>query len=511
MSEREEYLDKLLRDMESGNSGQATEDEILDDYDEKLEGIDEDDFLRQFEKSLGEGLDGDMGTEFSGDSRDSQDSRNDRNSRDSEDDWDMDFGLDDGSTSKDFMDSIDDIVNDVKNSTLEDGFGDGDLSVEESLKNFGEEDSEFDGIGQEFAINDSLEEMPEEPERTVEAAEAPEPEALSEAEKLAKEIEGLNLELGEAGRETGDREDSGPAEEDRVQEKGEQKAKKGFFAKLSSALFGEEEEAVKQAPALTAAEIENLSDEELSALMELESQNAAAAEEEEAEKKRKEQEEKQALKEQKAQEKAEKKAEKKALKEQKAREKAEKKALKLQNQPPVEKTKPLPRKPVVMIMLFGLSLVVLVNLLSGLVGYSTAMSNAKEYYEQGKYVEAYSCLNEKEIKAADTDFYNKVRLNGYLQQQLNSYEAYQSQNMYSEALAALIGGIGRYDRFIEEATAAGVEREYGKMLQELEEALINNYQMSAEEARTLYALEDKKEFTYAVYDVIDRLGLGEEP
>ena len=157
------------------------------------------------------------------------------------------------------------------------------------------------------------------------------------------------------------------------------------------------------------------------------------------------------------------------------------------------------------------SVVVLVNLLSGVVGYSTALSDAKDYYAQGKYVEAYGCLNEKDLKEADLEFYNKVRLTSYLQQQLNSYDAYQSQNMYKEALAALIGGIGRYDRFIGDATEAGVEREYTKMLQKMEEELSGSYQMSLEEARNIYALDDKKDFTYAVYDVIGALGLEEEP
>lgn len=503
MSEKEEYLDELLKEMD-GNSNEpeehTREEGIVDNYDKELEGINEEEFLREFEKSLGEDLDADLETEFS--------KGNESNS-----DLEKELGLNADDTSADFMDDIDSIVNNVKNGTLDDGLGDGDLSIEESLKNFDEEDPDLDGIGREFATDDSyvntLEEgldVMGELGENIGAAEE-----LSEAEKLAKEIESLNLEVEET-KSSADKEDKS-VEEARTQEDAAKKGqKKGFFARLSAILFGEEEEEVSQnqGAVVTPMDIENLSDENLSALMELENQNASAAEEEEA-KKKQEEEEKKALKEQKAQEKAEKKAEKKALREQKAKERAEKKALKKQNQEPVEKTKPLPKKPVVLIVLFGLSVVVLVNLLSGVVGYSTALSDAKDYYAQGKYVEAYGCLNEKDMKEADLDFYNKVRLVSYLQQQLNSYDAYQGQNMYKEALSALICGVGRYDRFIEDATEAGVDREYTKMLQKIEEELGGSYQMSIEEARTIYALDDKKDFTYAVYDVIGALGLEEEP
>lgn len=506
LSEREEYLDELLKGMD-GNSNQperhTREEGFVDSFDKELEGINEEEFLREFEKSLGDDLDADLETEFS-------------KSNESNSDLEEELGLNADSTSADFMDDINHIVNNVKNGTLDDGLGglgDGDLSIEESLKNFEEEDPDLDAIGREFATEESyVNTFDTDLDAAGEAGEATgATEELSEAEKLAKEIESLNLEVEET-KSGAKKEEKDPAiDEAKNQEEEEKKGtKKGFFARLSAILFGEEEEETvpKQGTVAAPMDIENLSDENLSALMELENQNASAAEEE---KKKQEEEEKKALKEQKEKEKAEKKAEKKALKEQKAREKAEKKALKKKNQEPVEKTKPLPKKPVVLIMLLGLSVVILVNLLSGVIGYSTALSDAEDYYAQGKYVEAYGCLNEKDMKEADLEFYNKVRLTSYLQQQLNSYDAYQSQSMYKEALSALICGVGRYDRFIEDATEAGVDREYTKMMQKIEEALSGSYQMSLDEARAVYALDDKKEFTYAVYDVIGALGLEEEP
>ena len=501
MSEKEEYLDELLKEVDGDSKkeeGQTTEEGNLDNYDKELEGIDEDDFLREFEKSLGDNQDADMEKEFSQDMQE-------------EDDWEKEFNFENDITSEDFMDNIDSIVNDVNSSTLDDGLGEGDLSIEESLKNFENEDPDLDEIGQEFGNEDFYEAGVADELTGGDTVE--QPEELSESERLAREIEGLNLEPEEpeAEKRSFEQEQQEESKTETLEGDSEKVKKPGFFARLSRALFGEEDESVSgKAGSAKSGDIENLSEEELAALIELENQNAAAAQAEE-EKKKQEQEEKKALKEQKEKEKAEKKAEKKALKEQKAKEKAEKKALKLQNQEPVEKSKPLPKKPVVLIVLFGLSIVVLVNLLSGMVGYNTALSDAEDYYARGEYVEAYGCLNEKDMKKADVEFYNRVRLTSYLQQQINSYDAYQSRNMYNEALSALVCGVGRYDRFAAEAAGAGVDREYEKMLQKIEEELSSKYQMSLEEARTLYALEDKQEFTYAVYDVTEALGLTEEP
>ena len=90
----------------------------------------------------------------------------------------------------------------------------------------------------------------------------------------------------------------------------------------------------------------------------------------------------------------------------------------------IEKTKPLPKVPVFLIMLVGLSLVVLIILLSSQIGYSLSIARAKEYYEQGNYVESYSCFNQGEkVKEVDEELFNKARLTAYLQQPINSYQA----------------------------------------------------------------------------------------
>ena len=118
MNEREDYLDRLLRGVEEPGSEEApgAEEDFFSGLGSAFSEEPEDDFLQAFEKSVSNT---------------------------------SDMGLD-----RDFdMGDIDQIVNNVKNGTLEDldQFGtldDGlDLSIDESLQNYAEEDTGFDDIG----------------------------------------------------------------------------------------------------------------------------------------------------------------------------------------------------------------------------------------------------------------------------------------------------------------------------------------------------------------------------
>ena len=79
--------------------------------------------------------------------------------------------------------------------------------------------------------------------------------------------------------------------------------------------------------------------------------------------------------------------------------------------------------------------------------------------------------------------------------------------MYSEALSALILGVGRYDRNAKEAASVGVSLEYDEMLSKIEKTLTKKYDMTLDQARELYAIREKEEYTLKLYDIIDKLGL----
>jgi len=517
LNEREDYLDRLLRGIDENPEDGVAEDDFFGELDSAVSQDTEDDFLKAFEESRSQSSD-----------------------------------ISQSGAQDLAMEDVDQIVSNVKNGMLDnlDQFGsldDGnDLPIDESLQNYQSDDEMLDGIGSGYDANDSEYEVntlddgsqesdysPGEPNQEFldmlsgigeeESAQSPLAEELpiqddfslsedesilgeadqpsfleesldfeepapaekpqSAVENLAKELEGLGLELEEEAKEQKKekKEKKQKKKDAGTGESGEEK--QGFFQKFSQLLFGGEE-------------LVELSEEEAKELDEKESQEAAAKKQE---KERKEQEKKE-KKEQKKQEKAEKKAQK---------EKAKLEKPKKEKKPRViEKTKPLPKVPVFLIMLVGLSLVVLIILLSSQIGYSLSIARAKEYYEQGNYVESYSCFNQGEkVKEVDEELFNKARLTAYLQQPINSYQVYQKREMYEEALNALIIGVGRYDKNASEAASTGAAVEYDKMLEKVKKALKKKYGMTLEQARELYAIRDKETYTLELYQVIEKLGL----
>ncbi len=552
MNEREDYLDKLLRGVEGESEITEDEDDFFSRFGDPVSDDDEDDFLKAFEKSKSK-------------------SRGESGSKD-----DDDFNLDD----------IDNIVSNIKNGTLDDldeidSLDDGkDLSIEESLRNYDDDDFELSDVGAgyadsepepetDFEVNtldgagesdfnseeanqellDMLsgigEEAKEEPSADFadgdafteddfvnnldgDAADMTASDDMgsdgledlmgsgdSDMEDLARQLEGLGLEDPETygDMDEGVLDEPAPKKEKNKNKK-DKKAKNrketdgdgkkpGFFKRLSLLLFGEEDKVID------AADVENLTEEDKADLQKIADEETAKEKkkQEKAEQKEEQKEQKKKDKEEKKKEKDQKKAEKDQLK----KEKAEKKKEKKKDLKVIDRSKPLPKGPVVLILLVGVSLVILINLFSSQVGYMLSITQAREYYEKGNYVMAYSCFTQGEkVKAVDEELYNKARLTAYVQQPINNYRVYRKQEMHAEAMSALILGVGRFDKNANEAAATGAAIEYDNMLEIIRKALKKDYKLSLDQARELYAIWDKEEYTLEIYRIIDELGLGTE-
>ena len=79
--------------------------------------------------------------------------------------------------------------------------------------------------------------------------------------------------------------------------------------------------------------------------------------------------------------------------------------------------------------------------------------------------------------------------------------------MYHEALSALILGVGRYDKNAYEAAATGAAVEYEKMLEKIEKSLKKHYDLTLDQARELYDIREKEDYTLKLYEIIEDLGL----
>lgn len=308
-----------------------------------------------------------------------------------------------------------------------------------------------------------------------------------------------NIELEESGLETPMAEGlsqptGGNSGEETEEAAG--KEKKGLIGKLADMLFGDDEEETKASEDVVVPEmgdLENISEENLEILKELESAEKVAAPEEPEGKKKK------------------RKREKKEKKEKKPKEKKERKKREKKPKPPKEKdnTPPLPKKPVILIFLMAASILVLVLLMSKLIGYTSSISAAKDAMDNADYIEAYKELSGLELKKADKKLYTKAEAMASVQEQHDAYLTLMSAGEYEMALDALVRGVGRYDAKLATAKKYGLEKQLNVIEAEIEDALDTQFDMTADDARELYSIRKRKDYSMRIQEIIEELNLGQ--
>lgn len=270
--------------------------------------------------------------------------------------------------------------------------------------------------------------------------------------------------------------------------------KKGIFSKVASLLLGEDEsEEQEEVIVPEMGDLENISEENLEILKSLE-----LAEQEQA----KQQEEKDEKK----------KSRKKAKKEKKPKEKKVKKPKKEKKpKAPKEKdnTPPLPKKPMFLIFLMAASILVLILLASSGLGYSSNIRAAKNAMDNANYTEAYQELSGLELKKADKKLYAKAETMAAVQAEHDAYLTLMASENYEMALDALVRGIGRYDANLAAAKKYGMEKQLNVIKNEIEDALDTQFDLVIEDARNLYAIKDRKEYSEKIHEIVQDLKLGQ--
>lgn len=293
---------------------------------------------------------------------------------------------------------------------------------------------------------------------------------------------------------------SGEGEEEETGKKGKKKGEKkpGFFARLMKALFGEDEPEDAENAGVNipeARDLENISEENLQILKELEEaekSGAGAPDKKEKKKKKKEKKEKKA----------------KPPKEKKEKKKREKK-VKEPKPKVVDNTPPLPKKPVILIFVFAFSALALVLLVLKGVGNDPFLEAAQESIDNGNYVEAYAQLVNLDLNENDAKLYDRAEAVATVQAEYQAYMTLMGANKYSMALDALVRGIGRYDKNLENAKKYGLQGELDEVKAQLTEALSNQFGMTEDEARELYAIRDREEYSIAIYKKIQGLNMAQ--
>lgn len=479
MGESEDYLDGLLDSVvkeakENGeNKGDSmqSEEEFMKDFENEIASDgNEDDFLKQFEKE-------------------------------------MDSDPSDSSSANDdlFFEDVNDIVDGVKQemqgkaAATEDSVDDLDALVKEAA-------SKEEEVAEEEKLVDHDQDLMD---------------LLKSEDGLSDIGDMLNAdETGESIEEDGlsgfddiseTSEDDGKAEEPETETAVEKPKKEGFFAKLGRILFGEdedeEEEKTEEKVSLERTampDIEDLTDENLQILQSLEGGSAEAEEPQEKEPtpeeiKAKKKEEKKKKKEEKEKKKKEKK-EQKAKKPKKERPKKEK----LPKEPDL--TPPLPKVPVILIFIMAASFFALVMIATNLLGYSNSFTEAADAYSKGNYEEAYQQVAGMNVKEADSGEYEKYKIVATIDSEYKAYESLMQGEIYDMALDSLIRAIGRCDKYGQDAATYGCAGEVEKIKAQAVDALAI-FGISEEDAMNLYSIEDRKEYSKEIYNVLTAAGL----
>ena len=266
--------------------------------------------------------------------------------------------------------------------------------------------------------------------------------------------------------------------DDEVKEEKKPK-KQGFLAKLSKLLFGDDEPDEEEISGMQAEPaVTEMSMDDMDILKELEGSSDGDKKEKAP----------------------------KQPKEKKVKPKKEKKP-----KPPAEpdNTPPLPKVPVILVFVMAASILVLVLAGTHLLGYSNSFADADQAFAEGRYSDAFQAVAGEKVKEKDTDTYEKYRITAMVSAEYEAYESMMDAEVYDMALDSLIRTVQRYDKYLQDAETYGCRGEFDKIESAAETALQQDFGLTAEDARTMYALSNKETYSREIYKVLEKAGLSE--
>lgn len=268
-----------------------------------------------------------------------------------------------------------------------------------------------------------------------------------------------------------------------LKEAKEKRKKQGFFSKIMSVLFGpdEEEDDTKIAEDDS---LGSISSENREILKEMD------ADEETGKKGKKEK----------------KKKEKKEKKEKAKKEKAPK--VKKEKPPKeIDRTPPLPKKPVILIFIMALSILILIWLGSSNLQYGQDMQQAKDDFASGSYVTAFQTVAGSSVKGKDENFYKKAQVLASIQSEYQSYESLSGINENEMALDALVRGYGRCVDGADLAQEYEITDEMAGLKDQILQQLSDHFGVSEEKAAELHAMTKRTDYTKAIQEILAAAGL----
>lgn len=406
----------------------------------------------------------------------------------------------DGSAPSDMMEDVDDIMDAVRKKV-------GDSGEEEHMDTSKTPEDDASEEEEPLGFFDTLDE-----DSAAEIPEASKTESEEEEPLLSEDDDAINLmdmlsgdaDLSDIGDllkadENGEELEHSEDEDSEVQDEFERlgsieelkdlkeakakRKKQGFFSKIMSVLFGpdEEEDDTKIAEDDS---LGSISSENREILKEMDADEGAG---------------KKGKKEKKKKEKKEKKE--KAKKEKAPKVKKEK--------PPkeIDRTPPLPKKPVILIFIMALSVLILILLGSSNLQYGQDMQQAKDDFASGSYVTAFQTIAGSSVKGKDENFYKKAQVLASIQSEYQSYESLSGINENEMALDALIRGYGRCVDGTDLAQEYEITDEMAGLKNQILQQLSDHFGVSEEKAAELHAMTKRTDYTKAIQEILAAAGL----
>ena len=284
------------------------------------------------------------------------------------------------------------------------------------------------------------------------------------------------------------------AESSQAAKSAKKEKKRGFFAKLLDLMFGEDENDEDDLQTVAeAGDLENISDENLEILRAMSGDMAEASEDKSGKKGKKEK------------KKEKKKKEPKEKKPKEPKQKKPKKEKKPKEKAPREK--PLPKGPVIMIWLLALSVFAFVFIGNNLLTKNNALLAAERRFDQGDYVGSYEEFAGVKIGESETQLYERAKVLAGVQTELKAYYSMMEVRKFDLALDCLVRALGRTDLHMAEAEEWGVTTQMNALVSEITMQLMDQFNVTADQARELYAIEERDDYSLALDEILKGLGL----
>jgi hypothetical protein len=163
---------------------------------------------------------------------------------------------------------------------------------------------------------------------------------------------------------------------------------------------------------------------------------------------------------------------------------------------------------IIAFLLLAISIIVFVFVAQKTFAVKEQFGRAQSYFDTGDYIAAYSCVSGVETKDESRQlFIEKTKLLAMLQMKNREYEVAMSKKDYGLALDSLIIGVIQYTEKGESADTLGVKLQYDALGSKMIDQLNAQFAISPEEAREIFYVGDRQDYTLKIYDILEEKGL----